>query len=107
MNNQVGKKWSGDYPPGMQERLVWRRYGGLSVGLLARQDLIALKLHAAVDREGPESVHYQDLLFLGPSDTELEWAAGWVRKQDIGSAFPKLVQDVIEHVRKDLGRSGR
>ena len=67
--------------------MVWRTYGGLEVGLASRYDLIFFKLYAAADQPGPDSVHFQDLLALGPSDEELEAAARWVRDQDPGSDF--------------------
>ena len=87
-------------PEGLQDRLHWRRYGGLAVGLVDRRDLIFFKLHAAADRD-PGSVHYRDLVALGPSAEELEHAAGWARSQDPSGGFADILAKVLEHVRRD------
>ncbi len=49
MNTVVGLQWQTGLPPGLERRLHWRRYGGLTVGLADRYDLIFifLKLYAA------------------------------------------------------------
>jgi hypothetical protein len=83
---------------GSRTNITWRRYGGLHVGLVGRRTLIALKLFAAVD-QSVRSVHAQDLLALRPSDAELEAAAAWVVTQDASDSFPRLVAEVVEHVR--------
>ena len=61
MNSTVTAQWDQGLPPGFEERIHWQKHGGLVVGVADRRDLIFLKLYAAVDSEGPESVHYQDL----------------------------------------------
>lgn len=70
---------------------------------LARYDLTFFKLFASVDSSGPRSVHYQDLLALRPSRVELDRAADWVRTQDASPAFAGVLDQVIHHVREDLG----
>src|SRR5262245_18956354 len=45
-----------DPPPRLAEELRWKNLGGLRVGVAGRTTLIALKLHAAVDRD-KHSVH--------------------------------------------------
>ena len=84
-------------PAGMLSRVEWRTYGSLHVGVAGRADLIALKLHAAVDRF-PERKHFDDLLALQPSAAELEVAAVWVRAQDGGADFPRAVQRMVDRV---------
>lgn len=99
MNAAVGAQWVRGLPPWTLGELTWRSYGSLRVGLAGRQTLIALKLFAAVD-SGPGSVHVQDLLALGPTDSELEAARGWVLTQDAYQGFALMVAQVIEHVRQ-------
>jgi hypothetical protein len=99
MNADVGKQWAQGLPPGTAEGLTWEGFGGgLDVGLVGRQTLIALKLFAAVDR-GAASVHMQDLKALEPSDDELDRAREWVLTQDAALSWPGLVTEMIEHVR--------
>lgn len=99
MNAAVGKQWSQGLPPGIDDDVNWRTYGGLQVGLVGRRTLIALKLFAAVDR-GPSSVHVQDLMALAPTDPELRYATEWVETQDASPEFPRLIQEVIRHVQQ-------
>ncbi len=102
MNTVVGLQWQTGLPPGLEERLHWRRYGGLTVGLADRYDLIFLKLYAAADSGGPSSVHFQDLVALRPTEGELNAAADWARGQDPTPAFSKILEQVIGHVRKSV-----
>lgn len=84
-------------PPGFVERVEWKEYQGLWVGIAGRIDLIALKLHAAVDTD-VRSRHTNDLLPLRPTPEELTSAGEWVRRQDAGPEFQQLVSQVIAHV---------
>jgi len=86
-----------ELPPGFVTRVLWKRYRRLWVGTAGRQDLIALKLHAAADTD-VHSRHTADLLALRPTLGELQTAAEWVRRQDAGAEFPSLVAKVIAHV---------
>jgi len=101
MNSTVGAQWKTGLPRGFGKRLKWLRYGGLFVGVADRRDLIFLKLYAAVDSDGPQSVHYQDLLVLNPTKSELRAAVGWVRSQDPSPAFAEILVKVKRHVRRD------
>lgn len=103
MNTVVGLQWRAGLPPELERRLRWRRYGGLRVGLVARYDLIFLKLYAAADSGGPSSVHFQDLLALRPTERELLAAVAWVREQDPTPAFSTIVEQVMTHARERLG----
>jgi flagellar hook-basal body complex protein FliE len=67
--------------------------------------LIFLKLYAAVDSEGPQSVHYQDLLALRPTSKELAAAARWAKSQDTSAEFAQLLKEVLGHVRRDQQES--
>lgn len=102
LNPEIAAQWKQGLPDSILEGVEWRIYGALVVGLVGRQTLISLKLYAAVD-QGPESVHYQDLVELSPSDGELNRARSWVLGQDTGPDFPDLVRQVIERVRAETG----
>lgn len=101
MNTKIGPQWDLGIPPSLKEDLTWQTYGGLRVGIAGRRPLLALKLFAAVDRGTTESVHYQDLLALEPTEEELKEAAEWVRSQDASPVFAEQVDQVIEHARDD------
>lgn len=101
MNGVVGGQWQTGLPPRLAERLEWRRFSGLWVGLPARADLIALKLYAAADQAGPDSRHMQDLVALHPSDEELAAAAVWI-KETQDPTITAIVTKAINHVRAQL-----
>lgn len=101
MNTVVSMQWKTGLPPGFEERIHWVRYGGLWFGVADRYDLLFLKLFAAVDSGGPGNVHFQDLLALNPTDKELEDASEWVRLQDISMGFKKIVEEVVDYVRRN------
>jgi len=99
MNTVVAQQWRAGLPPGFGDRVEWRTYGGLAVGIASRIDLIFLKLFAVADTRGPDTHHYPDLIALRPSDPELDAAAVWVATQDVSPAWPDTVRKVVEHVR--------
>ena len=101
MNSAVGAQWDTGLPPGFEQRIRWLQFGGLALGVAGRPDLIFLKLYAAVDSEGPQSVHYQDLLALRPRKGELAAAAAWVITQDTSAEFARMLEEVLEHVSQD------
>ncbi len=102
LNAGPAPQWRTGLPPGLQQRVEWRQYSALWVGVVARYDLIFFKLFAAADSIGPRSVHYQDLLALRPSTAELDAAAAWVRTQDASPEFAVVLDRVVNHVRQDL-----
>lgn len=101
LNTDVAGQWDTGLPPGLEKRVHWRPFLGLEVGIVDRRDLVFFKLYAAADDLGPESVHYQDLLALRPTDRELQAAAEWVRQQDPSPAFAAAVRKVLDHARHD------
>lgn len=103
LNAGAALQWRTGLPPGLQQRVEWRQYSSLWVGVVARYDLIFFKLFAAADSTGPRSVHYQDLIALSPSATELDAATMWVRTQDASPEFSIVLDAVVSHVRRDLG----
>lgn len=100
LNTTIGLQWKTGLPPGFAERIHWRQYDGLLLGLADRYDLIFLKLYAAADSEGPSSVHFQDLLALQPNDEELYAAAKWIRSQDTSPEFSRILDEVVKHARQ-------
>lgn len=105
LNTAVANQWETSLPPSLKEDLTWQTYGGLRVGVAGRRPLIALKLLAAVDQGGPQSVHYQDLVRLAPTDEELEEAREWARSEDPSPIVAQHIDQVIEHVREDAERN--
>ena len=102
LNTGPALQWRAGLPPGLEQRVHWRRYSALWVGVVDRYDLIFFKLFAAVDDSTTRSVHFQDLVALLPSKEELEAAALWVATQDASPAFADVLQRMVAHVRKDL-----
>jgi hypothetical protein len=106
LNAGPAGQWITGLPPGLETRLVWRSHAGLTVGLVARQDLVFFKLYAAADDPSPNSVHFRDLVSLAPADDELAAAAAWIAVQDPTPEFNEVVAKVIRHVR-DQSRHDR
>jgi hypothetical protein len=106
LNAGPALQWREGLPPGLEKRVQWRRYAALRVGLVDRYDLIFLKLYAAADDKGTDSVHYQDLLALSPDAGELHEALEWVKKQDASPEFRRVLDLVVGQVRADLALHG-
>jgi hypothetical protein len=100
LNTAVANQWETSLPPSLDEDLTWHRFGGLRVGVAGRRPLIALKLLAAVDQGGKQSVHYQDVR-LDPTDKELEEAREWAKSKDPSPVVANHIDQVIRHVRED------
>lgn len=71
------------------------------MGVAGRRPLIALKLLAAVDQGGTESVHDQDLVRLDPTDEKFEEARQWAQSEDPSPIVADHIDQVIHHVRRD------
>lgn len=102
MNTVAAGQWELGLPEGLADRLEWRDYGALRVGIVSRGDLIYFKLYASADQTGPESVHARDLLALHPTRDELARAAEWVRAQDPSPDFHRVVAEVVEYINAAL-----
>ncbi len=102
MNTTVADQWRFGLPPGLAERIEWRTFGALRVGIVGRRDLICFKLYASSDQTGPDNVHVRDLLALRPNAEDLEWSAAWVRAQDSSPEFHAVVARVVAYVQDAL-----
>lgn len=102
MNTTVADQWRFGLPPGLAERIEWRTFAALRVGIIGRRDLICFKLYASSDQTGPDNVHVRDLLALKPNDEDLAWAAEWVRAQDASPDFHAVVARVVAYVHDAL-----
>lgn len=110
MNSGPALQWRQGLPDDLESRVLWRHYGpeqtpdlGLDVGLVSRRDLIFFKLYAAADHATPRSVHYKDLIALAPTSQELSAAADWVRPQNASPIFHVIIDQLVDHVREQLG----
>lgn len=94
----VDKPWLNDgpsflfemgLPDGWESRTTTRAFGGLVVHLLAREDLIVLKLWAATNARAPgrRARDLVDLRLLKPTRDELLGAARWCLAKDAAAGF--------------------
>lgn len=103
LNTDVAAQWETSLPPGLEDRITWHKYAALYVGVISRQDLIAFKLYATVDRT-KESVHYKDLVALAPTDVELEFARRWITEdEDPSPVIRDQLDQVIRELKSDVG----
>ncbi|MBI4322464.1 MAG: hypothetical protein HY675_28560 [Chloroflexi bacterium] len=82
-------------PEGFKMRVETLTYRGLVLHVASRLDHIHLKLWAAVDQWPSRGKHVDDLRRLAPTRGELLDAARWVRTQDVGPEFPRMVAEVL------------
>ena len=92
-------------PKGYETRLFSMKFGKaelLTLHLLGRTDLIALKLYAAADRFGVrQEIHFEDLRILKGTFGELDKALDWVRTMpDFEEKRPEI-QLVLERLGYD------
>lgn len=83
-------------PDGFENRMVTRRYRGLTVHLASRRDQIFFKFYAAIDR-GPRSKHVDDLKRLEPTHGELIAAAKWARGHDPSAEFLEMSRQALTY----------
>jgi hypothetical protein len=107
LNSVVASQWDGaGLPPGMSDRLEWRTFGGLDLGIAGVQDLIALKLYAMVDKmrgDRRDLKHQRDLGALAPTEAQWQFARDWVLQQDASPDWSASVEEAIVHVRDHRG----
>jgi hypothetical protein len=90
-------------PVGWEARTVPRTFGALTVQLLARDDLIVLKVWAATDQRAPErrARDVGDLRQLAPTRDDLLRAVRWCRAKDGTANF--LESSSVLGILKELG----
>ena len=81
-------------PEGFEDRLVIRKYDGLTIHFAGRLDQICFKLYAAIDH-GPTSKHFADLKRLEPSHNELLIAQKWCLTQDASIDFSIMLVQAL------------
>lgn len=91
-------------PEGFEERLVIRRYEGLTIHFAGRLDQICFKLYAAVD-QGPTSKHFVDLKQLTPTYDELLIANKWCLTQDVSLDFSTMLVQTLSALGVNHGNS--
>jgi len=71
----------------------------LKVWMVHREDMICLKLTAALDRQIPDQA---DLLMMKPSDSEWEVARLWAREYDGNPSWSKLIDELVIELKEKL-----
>jgi hypothetical protein len=85
-------------PEGFKDRLIVRKYEGLTIHFASRFDQICFKLYASVD-QGPKSKHFDDLKRLNPKNDELLIAKKWCLTQDISSELSSMLDEALSALR--------
>ena len=81
-------------PPGILKRAHRLDFGPcLTVFLIGRQDQVALKLYAAIDREKGQR-HLKDLESINPTKAEMEAAARWLLDRKTSPQFRAAVSSM-------------
>ena len=81
-------------PAGFETRLHTKHYHGLTVHLADRFDQICFKLYAAVD-QGIRSKHFNDLIALQPTNSELLIAKNWTITHDVSEGFAEELESLL------------
>lgn len=83
-------------PEGILKRAQRREFGpALTVYVIGRQDQVALKLYAALDRaEGQR--HLRDLDAIEPTRAEMEFAVRWLLDRETSLEFRRAVRKIVE-----------
>jgi hypothetical protein len=82
-------------PRGFADRLSREDFGGLTLWLAGRHDLVCFKLYAAADHWPTRDRHLADLRAIGPDRAELLSAARWARTHDSSPGFGSLLVAVL------------
>jgi len=87
-------------PEGFADRMCKLSVGAkLTLHLLGRKDLLALKLYAAADDHGPrQAVHYADLASMAPTFDELDFAVDWILTRSDFEVKRIAVKDVLRRL---------
>jgi hypothetical protein len=81
-------------PPGIVERAHRLNCGPcLTVFFIGRQDQVALKLYAAIDRQKGQR-HLKDLEAIGPTRAEMDAAVHWLLDRRTSPQFRRAVQAI-------------
>ncbi len=91
-------------PAGFERRLTTRTFGKrLTLYLLGRDDLLALKLYASADEFSPrQDIHFEDLRVLDPNFKELERAVDWMRTLPDFEQVRTELKDVVDRLGYDV-----
>jgi hypothetical protein len=89
-------------PDGFATRTDTLAFGGLTLRVASRFDLVCLKLLAAIG-DVPKSKHRKDLLAMRATRTELENALSWVVGQDSAPEFPVVARALVEWLLEQHG----
>jgi hypothetical protein len=89
-------------PDGFEDRLIIRKYDGLTIYFAGRFDQICFKLYAAVD-QGPTSKHFADLKQLDPTSDELLQAQKWCLTQDASVEFSHILAQALNALGVNCG----
>ena len=83
-------------PAGLLKRADKREFGPcLTVYLLGRQDQVALKLYAAIDRTKGQR-HFKDLTDINPTRTEMQFAMHWLLDRKSSPQFRAAVRNISD-----------
>jgi hypothetical protein len=84
-------------PGGIMERVITRKFGQkLTIHFMGRYDQIHFKLYAAVDQGAGK--HFDDLLALNPTASELESAARWTMSHDVSEGYRQVLKGLLGHM---------
>ena len=83
------------FPAGFLERVRAQQFGpALRVHFLGRQDALALKLFAALDKQGG-SRHLKDIEALRPSRKEIAFAVSWLLNRPTSPQFRSALEKMV------------
>ncbi len=90
-------------PSGFEQRFTELKFGTtLTLQLLGREDLLALKLYAAADDQGSRrEIHYHDLKNLKPTEAETGTAVEWIRTLPDFDEKRLSIQDTVRELGYD------
>jgi hypothetical protein len=100
LNSAAAASFDHLVPDGALERADARTWGGLTLHVASRRDLIRLKFRAALRRGAPGERYRRDLALAHPDDAELEDAVRWYRSIDRVDGDATRIDAVVEHVRE-------